>query len=102
MGSTASNNEIIETMKDKFTYLTMNNVYNDNNRKRHINSDIAEFKAQKLVEKYNAPQSRNFFLKCIYHLTEADIENAVELSMQPWVKSPIRYFVRICYSKLNG
>ena len=93
---------IIESMKLKLNKESMNNVSNDRIIKRHITSDEAEYKAQKLVEKYNAPQSRNFFLKCVYHLSEHDIEDAVELSMKPWVKSPIKYFVKVCYSRLNG
>lgn len=93
---------IIESMKLKLNKESMNNVFNDKIGKRHITSDEAEYKAQKLVEKYNAPQSRNFFLKCVYHLSEHDIEDAVELSMKPWVKSPIKYFVKVCYSRLNG
>lgn len=102
MGRTASNIEIIDSLKSKFTYSSLNNEYNDNNSKPKMSAELAEFKAQRLVEKYNAPHSRNFFLKCVYHLTEHDIEDAVELSMQPWVKSPIKYFVKICYGKLNG
>ena len=89
-------------MKKKFTSISLNNDTNDSNSKYRISAELAEFRAQKLIDKYNAPQSRNFFLKCIYHLTESDIENAVELSTQPWVKSPIKYFVHICSNKLNG
>lgn len=102
MGNAASIIEIIEPMKKKFTSISLNNDTNDSNSKYRISAELAEFRAQKLIDKYNAPQSRNFFLKCIYHLTESDIENAVELSTQPWVKSPIKYFVRICSNKLNG
>ena len=102
MGNAASIIEIIEPMKKKFTSISLNNDTNDSNSKYRISAEVAEFRAQRLIDKYNAPQSRNFFLKCIYHLTESDIESAVELSTQPWVKSPIKYFVRICSNKLNG
>lgn len=102
MGKAESIIEIIEPMKKKFTSISLNNDINDSNSKYRISAELAEFRAQKLIDKYNAPQSRNFFLKCIYHLTESDIENAVELSTQPWVKSPIKYFVHICSNKLNG
>lgn len=102
MGKAESIIEIIEPMKKKFTSISLNNDTNDSNSKYRISAELAEFRAQKLIDKYNAPQSRNFFLKCIYHLTESDIENAVELSTQPWVKSPIKYFVHICSNKLNG
>ena len=102
MGGTASINEIIGSMKNKFTYSSMNNVSNDNNSHSKISPDLAEFKAQRLVEKYNAPQSRNFFLKCVYHLSEGDIQEAVDMSMQPWVKCPVKYFVRVCCSKFDS
>lgn len=93
---------IIESMKIKLNKESLNNVSNVNISKRHISSDEAEFKAQRLVEKYNSPQSRNFFLKCVYNLSEHDIEDAIELSMRPWIKCPVKYFVKICYQKLNG
>lgn len=81
---------------------SMGNVSNDKSSAAKMSPELAEFKANLLVEKFNAPNSRLFFLKCIYHLSEYEIQNAVERSQQPWVKSPIKYFVKYCYSKLNG
>lgn len=104
MEEAKSTSKIIESMKNnlnKNSMVTESNGITAYRPKRLISSDFAEFKADKLVEKYNAPQSRKFFLKCVYHLSESDIEDAVELSMQPWVKSPIKYFVRICSSKFD-
>ena len=102
MGNAASTVTIIETMKDKFTYHSMNNGNNDNNYKpkKQISSELAEFKAQQLIDKYNSPQSRNFFLKCIYHLPEYEIEQAVETAMRPGVKSNISYFTVVAKQKL--
>lgn len=57
-----------------------------------IKSEVAEAKANYLVEKFNAPQCRLFFLKCIYHLPEYKLEMAIEASMKPEIKSHIRYF----------
>lgn len=66
-----------------------------------ISSDEAESKARFLVERLNAPNCRNFFLKCIYHLSESEIQSALECSTRPYVKSPIKYFNRICKTKLT-
>lgn len=57
-----------------------------------IKSEVAEAKANYLVEKFHAPQCRLFFLKCIYHLPEYKLEMAIEASMKPEIKSHIRYF----------
>ena len=93
--------------------VTMNNVVkqsltnNDqcNNvrlwKTNRISSDEAESKARFLVERLNAPNCRNFFLKCIYHLSESEIQSALECSTRPYVKSPVKYFNRICKTKLT-
>jgi hypothetical protein len=54
--------------------------------------EVAEFKADNLVIKFNAPQCRKFFLKCVYHLSEAEIQNAIELATRPSIKVPVKYF----------
>lgn len=54
--------------------------------------EVAEFKADNLVIKFNAPQCRKFFLKCVYHLSEAEIQNAIELATRPNVRVPVKYF----------
>lgn len=63
-----------------------------------ISTETADRKADNLVRKFNAPQCRLFFLKCIYHLPEYKIEQAVESAMRPSIKSHIRYFV-VCAKK---
>lgn len=60
-----------------------------------------EYLADKLVEIYNAPTSRNFFLKCAWHLPEDIIWTAVENSRKKAVRSPIKYFVAICNRALR-
>ena len=70
-------------------------------RTNRISSEEAEAKARFLVERLKAPNCRNFFLKCIYHLSEADIQTALESSTRPYVKCPVKYFNRICKVKLT-
>lgn len=61
----------------------------------------AEAKASALIAIFNAPNCREFFLKCVYHLPEQDIAYAVDYSTRPSVVSPVRYFNRICKTKLS-
>lgn len=67
--------------------------------KATIKTEIAEAKANYLVEKFHAPQCRLFFLKCIYHLPEYKLEMAIEAAMKPEIKSHIRYFT-VCAKNL--
>lgn len=60
-----------------------------------------DYVADKLVKIYNAPGSRNFFLKCAWHLSEDIIWTAVENSRKKTVKSPVKYFVAICNRELK-
>lgn len=69
--------------------------------KVYLPSSVADYRAQVLVDKFNAPQCRLFFLKCIYHLPEATIEGIAEMSMRKSVKSHIRYFVVVAKRELS-
>lgn len=66
-----------------------------------ITAQEAETKARFLVERLNAPECRNFFLKCVYHLSEADIQNALEMATRPYIKCKARYFNKCCKNKLT-
>ena len=66
-----------------------------------ISSEEAEAKARFLVERLKAPNCRKFFLKCIYHLSESEIQNALESATRPYVKCQVKYFNRICKIKLT-
>jgi hypothetical protein len=69
--------------------------------KVRISTEVADKRAERLVQIFHAPQCRLFFLKCIYHLTEHDIEEAVEASMKPEIKSKIRYFTVVAKNMLE-
>ena len=55
-------------------------------------TEVAEKKADVLIEMFKAPSCRLFFLKCVYHLPEKTIEDIISNAMRPHVKSPIKYF----------
>ena len=106
MGSTQRIGELLNnvTMNNVVKQSLTNNDQCNNVRlwkTNRISSDEAESKARFLVERLNAPNCRNFFLKCIYHLSESEIQSALECSTRPYVKSPIKYFNRICKTKLT-
>lgn len=65
-----------------------------------VTSEEAEAKARFLVQTLNAPECRNFFLKCIYHLSEAEIQNALEAATKPYIKCKAKYFNKCCKNKL--
>lgn len=56
----------------------------------------AERIAKQLVDKFVAPNSYKFFLKCGYRMSENDIWSAVEAAHKSRVRSPIRYFISTC------
>lgn len=106
MGKATSIGELLNnvTMNNVVKQSLTNNGQCNNVRlwkTNRISSDEAESKARFLVERLNAPNCRNFFLKCIYHLSESEIQSALECSTRPYVKSPIKYFNRICKTKLT-
>ncbi|MBQ3306434.1 hypothetical protein IJH02_03305 [Candidatus Saccharibacteria bacterium] len=70
------------------------------NEKKSARARSTEMTADRLVEIFNAPQSRNFFLKCAWHLSEDQIWTAVENSQRKKIKSPVKYFVACCSKEL--
>ena len=60
-----------------------------------------DYIADKLVKIYSAPNSKNFFLKCAWHLSEDTIWTAVENSRKRGIKNPTAYFVAICNKALR-
>ena len=105
MGSTQSIGELLNNV-------TMNNVVKQsltNNEQcnnvgmwktNRISSEEAEAKARFLVERLKAPNCRKFFLKCIYHLSESEIQNALESATRPYIKCKAKYFNKCCKNKL--
>lgn len=67
---------------------------------KNLSSQLAEAKANVLIDIFDAPYCREFFLKCIYHLSEYDIAKAVDCANRPYVNSPIKYFNKTCKQML--
>lgn len=97
MGSTQRINEIFnESMKVKQS-LTINESMIrvkpvEMWKTQRMTAIEAERRAYWLVERLNAPTCYKFYLKCVYHLSEAEIQQALEVSTRPGIKSPARYF----------
>ena len=105
MGRTQSLKELINEFNDIKLSLITNDSMIDNTvwkncGKHRISTDEAEAKATFLVQRLNAPQCRKFFLKCVYHLSEAEIQSALECATRPYVKCKAKYFNRCCKNLL--
>lgn len=61
-----------------------------------------EYTANKLVKLFDAPQSRDFFLKCAWHLSEATIWDFADAARRPAIKNPTKYFVKCCAKALRA
>ena len=110
MGRATSLKELINSKQCNSVFnLKLNNSVQCNNnvgmwktqRANRISSNEAEAKAEFLVQRLDAPQSRKFFLKCIYYLSEADIQEALDCATKPYVRCKAKYFNRICKTKLD-
>lgn len=65
-----------------------------------LTSYAAEDRANRLISVFNAPQCRNYFLKCIYHLSADFIERTVVYSTRPGIKCPVKYFNAVTKAEL--
>lgn len=57
--------------------------------------------ADHLVRKFDAPNSRNFFCKCAWKLSEDEIWTTYEQAHRPKVNEPLKYFIAVCLIKMN-
>lgn len=99
MGKPTPINEVIN---ERFSKLNLNDINDETveKRKKSAKASKTEAIASKLQREFDAPQSYDFFLKCAWHLSESDIWSAVEASKRPWIKAPVKYFVRSCHNKM--
>ncbi len=98
MGSIQSINEILnDSMKIKRS-LILNDSMNKGwaveklCKTSKISAQEAECKARFLAQRLNAPNCYKFYLKCVYHLSEAEVQQALEVATRPYVKCPAKYF----------
>lgn len=100
MGKARKLNDNINEVSYKETSM----IINDNDRtcgKVRITTEVADREADILIQKFGAPQCRLFFLKCVYHLPEYKIQQAIESSFRPGVRSHIKYFVTVAKKELT-
>lgn len=57
--------------------------------------------ADYLVQKFNAPGSRNFFCKCAWNMSEDEIWDIFERSHSPKVNNSLKYFIALCQIKMS-
>lgn len=79
----------------------VNNVNNVDNERLN-RAKLVDDTADKLVRKFQAPGSRNFFCKCAWKLTQDQIWTTFERSQSAKVRCPIKYFVASCYAQMNN
>jgi hypothetical protein len=98
MGSVQSINEVLnESMKFKRS-LKLNESMNKGYaveklcKTNKITAQEAETKARFIAQRLNAPNCYKFYLKCIYHLSEAEVQQALEVATRPYVKCHAKYF----------
>lgn len=101
MGSVQRINEILndKSMTIKQSLISMKSMTMSNSnpveklwKSNKITAQEAETKARFLAQRLNAPDCYKFYLKCVYHLSEAEIQQALEVATRPYVRCPARYF----------
>ena len=89
-------------VNDNVTLRESYNV-NDNVRRSSIKerARMVDNIADHLVYKFKAPNSRNFFCKCAWKLSEDDIWTAYEKAHSPKIEYPLKYFITLCQIKMS-
>lgn len=77
----------------------INDIVNDRKANRANRAKQVDYIADKLVDMFHAPQSRPFFCKCAWKLSENTIWSIAECAGNPNVRCPVKYFVASCKSK---
>lgn len=88
--------------KKKNNVTVLNSV--SESEKFRLRQRKTEYIADKLVEKFNAPQWRKFFLKIAWRLSEdaiwSTLEMTMELKAKEIVKKPLNYFIAACNKQM--
>jgi hypothetical protein len=74
--------------------LFINNIDNDNDGNKYQKAKTVDLIADQLVERFKSPQSRAFYCKAAWKLSEATILNNVEQANKG--KSPASLFNYLC------
>lgn len=81
--------------------ITMSMTMLGGNMKHNERAERVDRIADNLVRKFKAPNSRNFFCKCAWKLSEDEIWTAYEQAHTPKVRFPLKYFISICQVKMG-
>lgn len=98
MGRVQSINELLNDSMMVKQSLTFNDSMNKGwcveklCKTNKISAQEAECKARFLVQRLNAPNCYKFYLKCVYHLSESEVQQALEVATRPYVKNQAKYF----------
>lgn len=76
-------------------YRKSDDVYNSMSEKNKMRSDNVNRIADKLVSIFHAPDSKPFFQKCAWNLSEYEITRLVGLAQKPRVKNQLYYFISL-------
>lgn len=57
--------------------------------------------ADHLVQKFKAPNSRNFFCKCAWKMSEDEIWTIYEKAHNPKIDNSLKYFIAVCQIKMG-
>lgn len=91
-----------KALNDKSMKISKRNLNDKSMISKHSQKvAYTEYVADKLVKIFDAPKSRNFFLKCAWHLSEDTIWSAVEDSRKKTVNNPIGLFIFLCNNALR-
>lgn len=99
------NNPNIDSLNNGFSHKenSMNNEGSDMYKLYKARSGMQQYTdriADELVRRFNAPTSREFFLKVAWNLSEDFIWSIEEKSRRTRIKSPLKYFVKVCHVQM--
>lgn len=68
---------------------------------KQAQSDKANRIADELIRRFEAPSFRPFFLRCGWHLSEADIWDIYEKAHNVRIKQPLFWFIRVAKTEIE-
>ena len=68
---------------------------------RRVRTAKVDSIADTLVRKFKAPNSRLFFCKCAWKMSEDEIWSVYEQAHSPKINSPLKYFITLCQIKMD-
>lgn len=98
MNKTKPHNDIVKTKKENNDNdIDIVRQYGHGVRRANRVDRIADH----LVQKFKAPNSRNFFCKCAWKMSEDEIWTTYEQAHGPKVNNSLKYFIALCQIKMN-